>query len=286
MTPALAPTKEDYATVQAITRQARSSFYWSLRIMPNPQRSAMFAVYALCRVLDDIADGPLPAADKVTQLEAWRDELHAAFKGNPAQPITRVLAAVNRHYHFPLPEFDALIEGMLMDANGPLVGPDLAEMELYCRRVAGTVGRLSLAVFGRCDAAALAFGDHLADALQLTNILRDQAEDAAVDRLYFPREVLQRHHIPVTPQDALTHPDILKVRGFLGARARAAFRQAEAALEGQPRQGLGPALMMMATYTEILNRLEKRGWGDVSPLHFPRHEKLLIALGQLFRWPR
>jgi squalene synthase HpnD len=242
------------AEIARQVRGARSHFYLAMRLMPPRKRAAMFAIYAFARVLDDVVDGPAPPDEKRRALEKWRTELARAYDGRPATAIGQALAAAVATYSLPRAEFEALIQGMEMDVGTEMRAPALATLDLYCRRVAGTIGLLSLPVFG-CDAAPERdFATKLARALQLTNIARDLAEDSARGRLYVPREILNEVSIADTdPARVATHPRFATMRQRLCDLAQDAFAAADAALARctRPRR-LWPALMMMGTYRRLL----------------------------------
>lgn len=274
---------QDWREVQRIVQQSGSSFYWPMRLLAAPKRNAMFALYALCRILDDIADSDETAAEKHLLLDQWQSEVDSAYEGAPTQAITRCLTDAIAEFHLPKVEFDELIAGMVMDADGPIVAPDQQRLRLYCRRVAGTVGQLSLHIFGRTEPEAIEFGLHLADALQLTNILRDVAEDAERGRLYLPAELLCRHGVPDRlPEAALRHPGLPAVCAALAEQAETAFTQADRHLARAGRRDMLPALIMMAIYRRILQRLTARGWQQLTPrLRLSKPEKAALILRQL-----
>ena len=177
---------------------SRSSFYAGMRVLPQAEREAMFAVYAFCRAVDDIADDiDRDAADRTRALGAWRDDIAALFAGG-APGRAELVADAARDFHLAEADFIAVIDGMAMDTAGDIRAPDAAMLDLYCDRVASAVGRLSVRIFGMTDPAATDLAHHLGRALQLTNILRDIDEDAAIGRLYLPREHLQAHGIDAT----------------------------------------------------------------------------------------
>ena len=179
-----------YAECRRITRASGSSFYAGMRLLPADRRSALFAIYALARQIDDIADGELSLADKLTALDGVRTALRA-----PDQSDDLVLVALTdaaARLPIPLEAFDDLIAGAEMDLNGTTY-TTWDELELYCRRVAGSIGRLSLGVFDCSDRARGAvLADDLGVALQIGNILRDVAEDAERGRVYLPTDDLAR----------------------------------------------------------------------------------------------
>ncbi len=194
------------AAIRERVRAAGTSFYWAMRLLPVERREAMFAVYAFCRVIDDIADSDDPPAVKLAALADWRAEVAAIYAGTPTRPLARVLADVAARHRLRQEDFLALIDGMEMDAREDIVAPSLSVLDQYCDRVASAVGRLSVRIFGddSTDADRVAFA--LGRALQLTNILRDLDEDAARGRLYLPRELLERHGIAdVDPAPVLAH---------------------------------------------------------------------------------
>ncbi len=247
--------------VNDVVRRSDSSFLWGMRLLPKARRETMYAIYAFCRELDDVADGTEPPEVRQTHLETWRGEVARLFASRPNHPVTRALAGPVKLYGLPKEEFLAVIDGMEMDAREDIVAPSLAELELYCRRVAGAVGLLSIRAFGVRESAAPKFAVLLGEALQLTNILRDLAEDAARGRLYLPRELLETHGIATRdPEAVLDHPAIAKVSADLAAMAESRFARSRALLGQCDRRRLKPAILMMQVYARILARLARRGW--------------------------
>ncbi|MGQ0662107.1 MAG: presqualene diphosphate synthase HpnD [Pseudomonadota bacterium] len=260
-------------------RRAGSTFYWAMRLMPRQRREAMFAIYALARELDDIADGPHAAAEKRRALEAWRDEIDAVYRGAPARLLGRALLAAVRRYRLPRAEFEELIRGMEMDVAGPLIAPPLSELELYCRRVAGAIGLLSLPVFGCDGPSAREFALHLGGALQMTNILRDVAEDAANGRLYLPREMLDKAGIATTdPRSVAGHPALAVACAALAAHAERQFAAAAEALAACDRRALRPALIMMVLYRRLLDKIRSEGWPAARRVRLGAAIRLGVAL--------
>ena len=186
---------------------AGTSFYWAMRLLPTDRRNGMYAIYAFCREVDDIADDIAPPAQKQAALADWHAEIDALYAGKPRHLVARALHEPIERYGLRRQDFHAVIDGMEMDAAQDIRAPDLATLDLYCGRVAGAVGHLSVHVFGDAGPAAHTVADHLGRALQLTNILRDLDEDARRGRLYLPREILDRHGIATTePLAVLRHP--------------------------------------------------------------------------------
>src|SRR5213596_398063 len=168
-----------------------------MRVLPRAQREAMFEIYSFCRQVDDIADSSAPCSERREQLQRWRAEIDALYAGRPV-PRTRGLVAPVRDFGLRREDFHAVIDGMEMDVLEDIRAPDEATLDTYCNRVASAVGRLSVRVFGMEHKAGLALAHHLGRALQLTNILRDLDEDAAIGRLYLPQEALHAAGIATT----------------------------------------------------------------------------------------
>ena len=269
---------ESLEHIRAVTKAAGSSFYWAMRILPPERRDAMFAIYAFCREVDDIADGVDPTTQKITELQRWRSEIELVYDGTPADLTARALVAPVRLYDLEREEFVAIIDGMEMDVRGQTVAPTMKDLELYCRRVAGAVGMLSIRVFG--EPKAREFATLLGSALQLTNILRDLREDAAMERLYLPQEELEKHGIESRdPTAILANPVLPIICADLADIARDRFALAERALEQCSRSALRPAIVMMVNYRRILDRLTDAGWLDIDqPVNVSTTEKLWIAL--------
>jgi phytoene synthase len=271
---------DDRDLVEDVVVKARTSFYWAMRLLPREKRQAMFAVYAFCRVVDDIADGDLPDAAKLRQLQGWREEIDRLYDGAARHAIARALAEPVRRFDLAREDFLAVIDGMEMDARGGLVAPPMDELRLYCSRVAGAVGLLSVRIFGapRPDGRRLA--DALGEAVQLTNVLRDVAEDAELGRLYLPRELLDKHGIAApSPAAALRHPRIAAVCDALADAAEDRFAAAAALLDAMPRRELRPARLILVVYRRLLQRLRRRGFARLDePVKLSKAEKLWLIL--------
>lgn len=254
---ACVPNADPAADVRRIVVGAGSSFATGMRVLPQRRRRAIFAVYAFCRVIDDIADGEGDAALKHVRLDAWEDELRLVLSGGAATTtVGRELAAAVAAHGLPAHELRLILEGMRMDADG-VVAPSFDELRAYIRRVAGAVGVLSMHVFG-CWRGEVSrrFALSLAEGMQLTNILRDVEEDAGLGRLYLPAPLLARAGIPADPSAAFGHPALPQVRAALGRAARERYGEALAAASAHPRRRLLPALMMMGPYERMLRQME------------------------------
>jgi squalene synthase HpnD len=269
----------DLDAITAIVRAAGTSFYRGMRVLPPDRRNAMYAIYAFCRMVDDIADEDGSFADKLLRLEAWRQRIAGLYHGHADGPVTRVLVAAVQRFGLRQEDFVAVIDGMQMDAETTIVAPDLATLDLYCDRVAAAVGRLSVRAFGDSSPAADRVAWSLGRALQLTNILRDIREDAERGRLYLPREWLDEASVPHDPWAAVRSPALPQVCGRVVALAHQHFRAAAAAMSECDAKAMKPARLMGATYAAILARLERRGWSrPEEPVSLPAWQKLWLVL--------
>ena len=268
----------------ARAKVSRSSFYPAMRLMPKPQREAMFAVYAFNRAVDDIADeGDLSATMRLKNLDDWRDAIAAIYSG---AEIPASLASAVRRHGLRRDDFLAVIEGCAMDASGASFAPDFATLDHYCDCVASAVGRLSIKIFGMDEEPGFRLAHHLGRALQFTNILRDLSEDAAMGRLYLPREILAEAGIHSSnPDDVRSHPMIDSAcRRFAGI-AREHYREADAVLNSGARGSLQSPRLMSAVYRRLLAKMEQAGWGPPQPrVQMGRGPLLLIALRHGLSW--
>ena len=271
--------RADLDAVGAIVQAAGTSFYRGMAILPADRRQAMYAVYAFCRIVDDIADEPAAFASKRPRLDAWRARIEGVYAGRADGPVTRVLLRAVPRFGLRQADFAAVFDGMQMDCETVIVAPGLALLDLYCDRVAAAVGRLSVRAFGDASPAADEVAWHLGRALQLTNILRDVQEDAGRGRLYLPGEYLADAGVPAEPGLALGHPGLAAVCARVALLAHARFADAHAAMARCERRAMRPARLMGATYAAVLAGLERRGWDRLDqPAKLAKWRKLWIAL--------
>ncbi|HYD29689.1 MAG TPA: presqualene diphosphate synthase HpnD [Azospirillaceae bacterium] len=267
-----------------IAERSGSTFYWPMLLLPRRKRRAMFAIYAFCRLVDDIADQPGSPEVKREQLAAWRARIRRLYvegmAAGHADPITEGLASAIARFGLPRAELEAVIDGVAMDLSGMMRAPALSVLELYCRRVAGAVGLLAIRVFDRPDPAGETFAVALAEAMQFTNILRDLVEDSRLGRLYVPRELLTAAGIAsIDPDMVLAHPNLPHACGALATRAERRYEEARAALTPGGARRLWAAWAMMILYRRLLTRLIRRGWHSPdAPVRLRKREQILVAL--------
>ena len=248
------------AEVSASNRAAGSSFYTAMRILPRVQREAMFEIYSFCRRVDDIADSSMPRAERLAGLARWRSDIDTLYTGRAPAGLEGLAAAV-RTYSLRKDDFLDIVAGMEMDAVEDIRAPDWNKLDLYCDRVASAVGRLSVRVFGVEEQLGRHLAHHLGRALQLTNILRDIDEDAAIGRLYLPREALNEAKIGATePLYVIENPSLPAACSPVVDRAREHFSEAEAIMARCPRRNVRAPRVMGEVYRAILDGMVIRGW--------------------------
>ena len=268
------------AYVRDIVSRSGTSFIWGMRILPTERRQAMYAIYAFCREIDDIVDAPGDVDRKLFKLANWRSEIESLYAGQPSWPTTKALLGPVQQFDLPKGEFLALIDGMELDAAPRVRIETLEELLFYCRKVAGAVGMLSIRVFGASLNPGLQFAEALGNAFQITNILRDLKEDAALQRLYVPQETLIEHGVTASSlKEVLACPGFSSACADLASLARKYYARADSMTEQTGRRSLRPALLMMAVYRETLDRLEQRGWTEIhDPIRVSKTRKLWLAL--------
>jgi len=251
----------DAAATAPATQASGSSFYAGMRMLPQAEREAMYAIYGFCRAVDDIADDQGGEREgRAVALDRWRHDLDSLYAGgDPGQAV--LVAEAVRRFDLDRADFEAVIDGMAMDVARDIRWPAMAELDLYCDRVASAVGRLSVRVFGMPREPGLDLAHHLGRALQLTNILRDIDEDAEIGRVYLPAEALGDAGIALTtPDEVAADPRIDQAVRPLVARAHDHYRAANAVLTARPAGHLIAPRLMEAVYSKLLKRMEVVGW--------------------------
>lgn len=261
------------------TRQSGTSFYYAFRLLPAPQRDAIYTVYSLCREIDDVVDRPEAGTDERAALRSWRHELDSCYNGTPTHPITRNLQRVLRTFPIPRQYFHQLIDGVEMDLHRTRYDT-FQELYDYCYRVASVIGLICLEIFHcRHSPAARRYAVNLGIAFQLTNILRDLAVDAGRGRIYLPAEDLKR--FGYSEEDLFAHrlsPSFVEMMRFQCGRAGNFFRSCRESISREDRSRLFAAEVMRNTYEKVLKKIEKCRF-DVfrNQVRLPGREKIWIA---------
>jgi len=275
-------------TPTRFTTAAVTNFYYSFVFLPRDQRRAIESVYAFARRGDDLVDGELPASEASAEISRLRELLDECYAdGQPsrrlAPPALQALAETVRRYPIPRRLFDDLILGLRMDLDGARYRT-FEDLGVYCYRVAGTIGLMSIEIFGYRNPQTREYALHLGTALQLVNILRDVASDARRGRVYLPDEDLNRfgvtrdHLLGSRPSKEFV--DLLR---FECGRARHCFDLARQSLVREDRRSMIAAEIMAAIYWRLLEEIEHRDYNVFGPrIALPRALKLWTALSVYF----
>jgi squalene synthase HpnD len=276
-------TLETTANPNYVATASGSSFYAAMRILPQEQREGMFQIYSFCRQVDDIADSDGPREQRLAALQQWRQDIDALYQGDPPARLRDYARSVQR-FGLEREDFLAIVDGMEMDVPQDIRAPDLATLDLYCDRVASAVGRLSVRVFGLPHDDGILLAHHLGRALQLTNILRDIDEDAAIGRLYLPAESLREAGISSTdPLVVAADPALQKVCAPLVDRARNHFAEADAVMARNSRRAVRAPRIMSKYYGTILQLLVARGFANPrTPVRLNKMARIAILLRHAF----
>lgn len=265
----------------------KTSFYYSFLVLPGPKRRAITAVFDFCRAVDDSVDLETDPARAEAAADLWRKEVARVFDGlTPETPQGVAMQPFVAPCHLPREQFDALIDGVAMDAT-PRRYATFAELEPYCHRVASSVGLVCAEIFEYRDPAVLEYARDLGVALQLTNILRDVGVDLKRDRFYLPADDLARFgcteaDVRLEVERAGNGVQSEKVRAVLehhAARARVFFSRARRLLPKTDASRFLPAEIMQAIYWELLCRIEAARCDVFSELiRVPRSTQARLAL--------
>ncbi len=266
-----------------ITRQSGSSFYYAFQILSREKRRAIYALYAFCRVVDDCVDEA--GGEGEPGLRRWLAEVHRCYAGRPETPLGQELAEAIARFPIPRSCFEDIVAGCRMDLDTRRYA-GWAELRGYCERVASAVGLASIEIFGYEHPRTRDYAVELGLALQLTNILRDVAADAARGRLYLPLEDLARFGVAedallrFAREGASPRPEGLDgLLAFEAERARSHYAAAAAQLPEVDRRSLLAAEIMGAVYRALLDEWTRRGMPVGGPrLSLPRARKAWIAL--------
>jgi phytoene synthase len=267
-----------------LTRRSRSNFYYAFLALPRPRREALYAVYAFCRTVDDIADGATgEGPDAVRRsLAEWRAEVARCFDpgSGPRHPIAQRLAAAVRAYPIPREALDAIVDGVEMDLDHTTY-ETADDLYPYCYRVASAVGLCCIEIFGYTEPSTREYAITLGQALQLTNIIRDVGVDARAGRVYVPQEDLRKFGVRVEDlRDGRYTPSFVDLMTHEAARARGYYRAAAERFPLADARSLVSAEIMGRIYRALLEEIEARRFRVFEErVRLPARRKIAIAVG-------
>ncbi len=264
-----------------IAKGSKSSFYYAFNLLPTEKRDAMNTVYAFCRQTDDIIDEGNEADDiKYEQLRKWRIELEKAFRGHSEYPLLNKLAKTISQFNIPYEPFFELIIGMEMDLQKKRY-LTFSDLQLYCYRVASTVGLMCIEIFGYKHKSAKDFAINLGIALQLTNILRDIKKDSQRGRIYLPQEDLARFNY--TENDLLQNkydPNFKALMEYETERANKYFESATHNLNLDDKSSMFAARAMQHIYKKLLDKIIEADYNIYQKnIKVSTFEKIGISVG-------
>jgi len=268
-------------SVKEISKKSKSSFYYAFNLLPEEKREAMNTVYAFCRKTDDIVDENLDPTDiKYEKLRKWRIELEKSFSGHSEYILLNKLGTTISKFNIPLDPFFELIKGMEMDLQKDRY-KSFDDLQLYCYRVASTVGLICIEIFGYKHSSTKQFAIDLGIALQLTNILRDISKDAKNGRIYLPQEDLIKFNYSESDLFSFNYNNNFReLMIYESSRAKSYFNLATFHLNLEDKKTMFAARAMQHIYYKILEKIIDKDY-DVynNEIKVNKIEKVGIALG-------
>ena len=270
----------DQEKVRKIILNSGSSFYWGMNILNKREKRAMFSIYSFCRIVDDIADSDLAKSKKLKKLEEWKKTIEALFdKKKEDDFLSRELLVSIKNFNLHKKDFISIIDGMRMDCNKAIIYPTKKKLELYCDKVAGAVGCLSMNIFGIDNVIGRKYAHALGRAFQLTNILRDLKEDSIRNRCYIPKEFIFKLNLQNTDQKNLINsPKIKLLCNELLKEAKNYYDLAESLSKKLDKRKLKAPELMKLMYQSIHQKMLSPNWIVQSKVKLSKLEKILIIL--------
>jgi phytoene synthase len=268
-------------SAKEISKKSKSSFYYAFNLLPEDKRDAMNTVYAFCRKTDDIVDENSDSTDlKYEKLRRWRIEFEKSFSGHSEFALLNKLGTTISKFNIPLDPFFELIKGMEMDLQKDRY-KSFDDLQLYCYRVASTVGLMCIEIFGYKHPSTKQFAVDLGIALQMTNILRDIGKDAKTGRIYLPQEDLIKFNYTEQEILSLVYNDNFRdLMMYESSRAKQYFNSATANLDLDDKKTMFAARAMQHIYYKMLENIIAADY-DVfnNDIKVSKFEKVGIALG-------
>ncbi|MDC3176392.1 squalene/phytoene synthase family protein [Alphaproteobacteria bacterium] len=274
----------DQKVVKKIVKNSGSSFYWGMNILKSSRRRAMFAVYAFCRTVDDIADSELALKKKKNLLNDWVKKIENIYKGLTVDSLTRELDFSIKEYNLIKNDFLEIIDGMRIDSKKNIIYPPKRDLENYCDKVAGAVGCLSISIFGiKNKISGRSYAKYMGRALQLTNILRDIKEDSERGRCYIFREALEKNNIKMKPEHLLKSDKLYAVCEEISKVAENYYTLASSESNKINDKGLIAPEIMKNIYLKLFIKMKKNNWNFNQRIKLSILEKLLVVFSTVLR---
>ncbi len=275
---------EDQKKINQIVRASGTSFYWGMKLLSRDRKRAMFAIYAFCRTVDDIADNDQKKKIKLSQLKDWKYKINKLYNNLPSDSITRELLKSKNKFGLKKEDFLSIVEGMQMDIVEEIIYPSKKKIELYCNRVAGAVGCLSMNIFGIESDLGRSYAKILGKAFQFTNILRDLKEDSLRNRCYIPLDIIKKFKKEKkSPKELIQSSDIELVNKEMIKITQKYYNDAEKISTRFEQKDLRAAILMKEFYYNIFKKLTANNKNLKKKIKLSKIEKLIIIIKYLIR---
>ena len=274
----------DESVINGIVVRSGTSFFWGMKILSHEQKRAMFAVYAFCRKIDDIADNQKKSrTQKLREIALWEKKINCIFSNREiSDPISREIYLAKKRFNLKKRDLSSLIQGMKMDIKKNIQFPSRKMLDLYCDRVAVSVGYLSIDIFGVSSNVGRKYAQYLGRAFQFTNIVRDFHEDLKILRCYIPKDILKQNRVPQKMTNLLSSPNLSKVLQDLLEEAEQYFLKAEEISTKLDRDKIRGSEIMKLFYKKIHNKMYKKNFDLKKKIKLNFFEKIIIFLKSLF----
>lgn len=274
----------DQKVIKRIVKSSGSSFFWGMNILKPNRKRAMFAVYAFCRTVDDIADSELSFEQKSLHLNNWIKKIEKIYQGFSDDSLSRELKFSIEKYNLIKNDFLEIIDGMRIDAKKKVIYPTKKFLEDYCDKVAGAVGCLSIDIFGvENKYAGRNYAKYLGRALQLTNIIRDINEDNNRGRCYIYKEALTKNSIKMKPNELMKSEKLEIVRGEVFQLAEKYYFLADNEATKIDKRYIVASEIMKKMYFRLFQKLKKKKWNYKKRVTLSFYDKFFIIFSVLLR---
>tara|TARA_B100000579_G_scaffold359151_1_gene315768 strand:+ start:920 stop:1756 length:837 start_codon:yes stop_codon:yes gene_type:complete len=249
----------DQLFVERIVKKSGSSFYWGMKVLENSKKRGMFAIYAFCREVDDIADNEGRRDSKEKKLKEWEKRIHLLFNNSVQKSsLLRELSFSINQFKLKKKDFMSVIQGMRMDVKKKIQFPNKKDLELYCQRVAVSVGLLSIRIFGIKSSLGEKYALSLGMAFQITNIVRDFSEDLEIGRCYIPLELIKKYKVEKNLQLLKNNPNIQNILQDLLFEANVHFLESDELSENFSKKNIIASEVMKLFYRTLHKKMFKK----------------------------
>ena len=275
---------EDQKKINEIVKDSGTSFYWGMKILDKEKKHAMFTIYAFCRIVDDIADNDQKKNVKLSQLNDWKSKINKIYNNFSSDSITRQLLKSKNRFDLKKEDFLSIIDGMQMDIIEEIKYPSKKKLELYCNRVAGAVGCLSMNIFGIKSKLGRTYAKILGKAFQYTNILRDLKEDSIRNRCYIPLDIIKKFKKEKkSPKELIQSSDIELINDEMIKRTQKYYDDAEKISVNFKKKDLRAAILMKEFYYSIFKKISINKTNLNMKIKLSKIEKLIIVIKYFIR---